>query len=81
MDAHAHVAALAALYGHRQADAQELANDLPALGDEIHARLSALHRAPNADDAERLAVGLEGAQRHMLQLAEAIRREVPRAGA
>lgn len=78
MDAHAHIAALVALYSHRQPDAQELANDLPGLAGVIHARLSALHAAPNAADAERLAVGLEGARHHVLQLAEAIRRECER---
>jgi len=78
MDAHAHVAALVALYGPRKPDAQELANDLPGLAEVIRARLSALHDAPDAADAGRLAVGLGGARHHVLQLAEANRRECER---
>lgn len=81
MDAHAHAAALAQLYGRPQPDAQALADALPALADSMHAQLCALFVAPSVSGAEALACSLEGARRHVLHLAEAIRREVPRAGA
>ncbi len=75
MDGRAHLAELAALYRPRKPDAQELAKDLIGLAEMIHVRLSALHDAPNAPDAERLALGLEGVRYHLLQLADAIRQE------
>ena len=75
MDVHAHVAALAALYGHRKPDAQELIDDLPEVADLLHGKLLALYVAPSTADAERLACALEGLRHHILRLAETIRAE------
>lgn len=72
-----HLAALAQLYGRPKPDAQALADALPALADALHAQLCALFVAPSVSGAQSLACCLEGARRHALQLAEAIRQEVP----
>lgn len=77
MDAPSQVAALARLYGRPKPDAQALADALPTLADGLHAKLGALFVAPSVSSAEALACSLEGARRHVLQLAEAIRQEVP----
>ena len=79
-DHRAHVAALAQLYGSQRPDAQALADALPGLADGLHAQLCALFVAPSMSGADALACSLEGARRHLLQLAEAIRREVPNDG-
>lgn len=80
LDHRAQIAALAALYGCQRPDAQTLADALPGLADGLHASLLALYVAPSASSAEQVACRLEGARRHVLQLAEAIRREVPNDG-
>lgn len=77
LDHSEHVSALARLYGRPKPDAQALADALPPLADGLHAQLCALFVAPSVSGAEALACSLEGARRHVLQLAEAIRREVP----
>lgn len=67
-----HVAAQAALYGPRAAD---LRSQLTDVGDGLAAAFSTLHQDPHPASAELLAIRLEGARRHVLQLAEAIRRK------
>ncbi|PZO66277.1 MAG: hypothetical protein DI635_01300 [Pseudoxanthomonas suwonensis] len=79
-DHRAHVAALTQLYGCQRPGAQALADALPGLADATHAQLLALYVAPSASSAEQVACSLEDARRHVLQLAEAIRREVPNDG-
>lgn len=52
-----------------------LTTRLPDIGDGLAAAFATLHRDPRPDAAELLAIRLDGARRHVLQLAEAIRRE------
>ncbi len=67
-----HVAALAALHAPRAAD---LRRQLTDVGDGLAAAFTTLYNDPQPASAELLAIRLEGARRHVMQLADAIRRE------
>ena len=56
------------------AGAERLQAQLPEIGEGLHAALQTLHSYPNAAAAEQLAIRLDGARQHALQLAEALRR-------
>lgn len=77
----AEIEALRALYRGTDAEAfATLRSQLPDLGDGLQAQMQALHNAPSEAACELLARNLEGARRHVLRLAEAIRAEVKHGG-
>lgn len=59
----------AARYGHCVHD---LARLLPEMGAGLQAQLCDLHRFQTPERAERLAIALEGAKRHVMRFREAL---------
>ena len=72
----AYVDVLRALYGLPELDFEALRKGLPDVGDGLQAKLQQLHDHPSEARAEILLHHLEGARRHVLRFAEAIREEV-----
>ncbi|MFT4255695.1 MAG: hypothetical protein QM599_01830 [Pseudoxanthomonas sp.] len=74
MDVATQIEAMRALY--RQPDADDLRRQLPDLADTVHAQLMTLHAMPCESGCESLTNTLHGIRAHVLQLADAIHREV-----
>jgi len=55
--------------------AEHLRQQLPDIGDGLHAQLSELSKRPRADAAERLAINLEGARRVVMTYREELLRQ------
>ncbi|WP_162434813.1 hypothetical protein [Pseudoxanthomonas koreensis] len=72
MNTAAHLSQLQALHAPRAAD---LLRPLVDIGDGLAAAFATLHRDPHPAAAEQLAIRLEGARRHVLKLADALRKE------
>ena len=54
--------------------AEHLRSQLPDIGDGLAGAFVTLHNAPEPATCEHLAIRLQGAARHVLALAEAIKR-------
>lgn len=61
--------------GQHCAASEPLARDLPHIGAHLLTRLDGLHREPAASIAEAIACELDGAARHVRQLALCLRKE------
>lgn len=70
------IEALRALY--REPDFEALRKSLPNVGDGLQAKMQHLHDHPSEAAAEVMLHHLDGARRHVLRFAEAIRAEVAR---
>lgn len=57
------------------AGAEELRKALVDIAEGLSTQLFALHRAPSAGEAERVAANLAGAQRALLRYADALHKE------
>lgn len=60
--------------------ASDLARPLVEVGDRLHGQLHELSMRPTPDGAERLAIELEGAKRHVLTIRAALLREAGDSG-